>query len=234
MPNHRKMANDSDGATVIVSRSDRCMTSFKFSAMEPRLLLTLTVLGLALSGIACRENLTWFLEVVPVFVGIALLVPTYRSFPLTPLVYRCLAIHAVLLMVGGHYTYAEVPVGFWVRDVCGWTRNPYDRLGHFVQGFVPALLAREILRRRSPLPPGKWLFFLTTCVCLAFSASYELIEWWVAIATGGATAFLGTQGDPWDTQWDMFLALVGALSAQLALQRHHDRALSRLVAVLHR
>jgi putative membrane protein len=145
---------------------------------------------------------------------------------LTTLLCCLLAVHAVILMVGGHYTYAEVPLGFWVRDALGLARNHYDRLGHFAQGFVPAILAREILLRNTPLRRGGWLFFLVVCVCLAFSALYELIEWWTALISGeGATAFLGTQGDVWDTQWDMFLALVGALTAQLLLARVHDRQL---------
>jgi putative membrane protein len=137
-----------------------------------------------------------------------------------------LAVHAVILMVGGHYTYAEVPLGFWVRDALGLARNHYDRLGHFAQGFVPAILAREVLLRNTSLRRGGWLFFLVVCVCLAFSAFYELVEWWTALISGeGATAFLGTQGDVWDTQWDMCLALVGALTAQLLLARAHDRQL---------
>ena len=132
-------------------------------------------------------------------------------------------------MVGGHYTSAEVPLGYWMKSAFGLARNDYDRIGHFAQGFVPAILAREILIRRSPLRPGRWLFFLVTCVCLALSATYELVEWRTAVATGdAATAFLGTQGDPWDTQWDMFTALVGALTAQLTLARAHDRALASL------
>ena len=132
-------------------------------------------------------------------------------------------------MIGGHYTYAQVPLGFWVQDLFHLGRNHYDRLGHFAQGFVPAMLVREILIRRSPLGPGKWLFFLVVCVCLAFSAFYELIEWWTAVMMGqAADAFLGTQGDPWDTQWDMFLALVGAVTAQLLLARTHDRALGTM------
>jgi len=140
-------------------------------------------------------------------------------------------VHATILMLGGHYTYAEVPLGNWVKDALGLARNHYDRLGHFAQGFVPAILAREILLRKTPLRSGRWLFFLVTCVCLAISACYELIEWWTAVATGeAATAFLGTQGDPWDTQWDMFIALIGAVTAQLLLARGHDRQLSALTS----
>lgn len=135
------------------------------------------------------------------------------------------------LMVGGHYTYAKVPPGFWVQDAFGLARNHYDRLGHFAQGFVPAMLAREVLLRRSPLERGKWLALLVVCVCLAFSATYELIEWLAALLGGSAAdAFLGTQGDVWDTQWDMFMAGVGAVSALLLLSRVHDRQLARLSA----
>ncbi|MCC7508134.1 MAG: DUF2238 domain-containing protein [Planctomycetes bacterium] len=156
--------------------------------------------------------------------AIPLLVLTRRRFPLTPLLYVLIFLHGLILMLGGAYTYAEVPPGFWVRDALGLERNHYDRLGHFAQGFVPAILAREILLRTSPLKPGTWLFVLVTSVCLAFSAFYELIEWWSAVALGqGADAFLGTQGDQWDTQWDMFLALIGAVSAQIALGRVHTR-----------
>ena len=134
-------------------------------------------------------------------------------------------------MLGGHYTYAEVPLGFWVRDALGLSRNHYDRLGHLAQGFVPAILAREILIRKTPLKPGPWLFFLVTCVCLAISAFYEFVEWWAALASGeAASAFLGTQGDVWDTQWDMFLCLLGALAAQITLARVHDRQLAALPA----
>lgn len=196
------------------------------SRREPAALLAATLAVVAISGIGPRDRFTWVLEVAPIFIGVPLLVATARRFPLTPLLYRLLFLHAVILAVGGHYTYAEVPLGFWVRDALSLARNHYDRLGHFAQGFVPAILAREILLRRSPLRPGRWLFFLVVCVCLAFSAFYELVEWWTAVATEeGATAFLGTQGDVWDTQWDMFLALLGALSAQALLARRHDRQL---------
>src|SRR5262249_46587047 len=147
---------------------------------------------------------------------------------LTPLAYRLVFVHALILMLGGHYTYAEVPLGFWMRDVFGFARNHYDRIGHFAQGFVPAVLAREVLLRRTTLRQGAWLFFLVSCVCLALSAVYEFIEWWTALATGeAATAFLGTQGDPWDTQWDMFMALIGAVSSQLLLGRLHDHELAQ-------
>ena len=199
------------------------------STREPAVLLVMAVILLGASGIAPRDRFTWVLEVAPILIAVPVLLATRRRFPLTPLAYRLLFVHALILMLGGHYTYAEVPLGFWVGKALGFSRNHYDRLGHFAQGFVPAILAREILLRRSPLRPGRWLFFLVACVCLAVSATYELIEWWTALATGeGATAFLGTQGDPWDTQWDMFLALIGALSALALLARAHDRELAAL------
>jgi putative membrane protein len=196
---------------------------------EPVILLAAGVGLLALSGVDPRERVTWVLEVAPVALALPVLIATYARFPLTPLLYRLLFIHAAILLVGGHYTYAEVPVGFWLSDVFGFARNNFDRIGHFAQGFIPAILAREVLLRTSPLTRGGWLVFLVTCVCLAFSALYEMIEWWTALLMGeGATAFLGTQGDPWDTQWDMFLALAGALVSQLSLSRLHDRQLARL------
>jgi putative membrane protein len=198
-------------------------------AREPIALFGTVVTLLILSGIVPHDRLTWVLEVTPVIIAAPILAATYRRFPLTPLLYRLIALHAIILMVGGHYTYAEVPAGYWVSDLLGLTRNHYDRLGHFAQGFVPAMIAREVLLRRTPLRPGAWLFFLVACVCLAISAFYELIEWWSAVILGqGADAFLGTQGDPWDTQWDMFLALVGAIVAQLTLGRVHDRSLLEL------
>lgn len=195
---------------------------------EPVILLIVGAALLAVSGVQPYDRLTWILEVFPVFLAIPLLVLTARRFPLTSLTYRLIFIHALILMLGGHYTYERVPLGYWAQHVFGFARNHYDRLGHFAQGFVPAILAREILLRRSPLRPGKWLFFLVLCVCLSVSAVYELIEWWTAVLGGSAAgAFLGTQGDPWDTQWDMFLALVGAVMAQLLLGSVHDRQLLR-------
>jgi putative membrane protein len=193
---------------------------------EPVLLLATGLALLVLSGWAPHDRFTWLLEVAPILIAVPILVATHRRFRLTPLAYRLLFVHALILMLGGHYTYAEVPLGFWARDALGLARNHYDRLGHFAQGFVPAILTREVLLRRSPLGRGKLLVTLVTAVCLAVSALYELVEWWTALATGeAATAFLGTQGDPWDTQWDMFLALVGALTAQATLARVHDREL---------
>jgi putative membrane protein len=196
---------------------------------EPAVLLAVGTALLVLSGIGPKDRYTWLLEIAPAVAAAILLVATYRRFPLTPLAYRLILFHACVLMLGGHYTYAEVPPGFWVRDLLGLARNHYDRFGHFVQGFVPAIVVREILLRKTPLRPGGWLFFLVTSVCLAISAFYEFIEWWTALASGeAAMAFLGTQGDIWDTQWDMFLCLLGALAAQLTLSRIHDRELARL------
>ncbi len=196
---------------------------------EPIVLLAPAAAAVALSGVGPHDRLTWWLEVFPVLIGAPVLVAAHRRFPLTPLLYRLLFLHALILIVGSHYTYARVPLGFWVQDLFELSRNHYDRLGHLAQGFVPAILAREILLRRSPLVPGRWLFFLVLCVCLAFSAFYEMLEWWAALLGGDAAdSFLGTQGDVWDTQWDMFLALTGALLAQLLLGRRHDVELRRL------
>ncbi len=199
------------------------------SKSEPLTLLVLTFAALLWSGISPFDRFTWFLEVVPVMIGAPILIYTYRGFPLTSLLYKLLFLHALILIVGGHYTYAEVPLGHWFKDAFDLSRNHYDRLGHFAQGFVPAILAREILLRRSPLVRGKWLFFLVTCVCLAFSAFYEMIEWWTAVAGGdSADAFLGAQGDIWDSHWDMFLALNGAIISQLVLRKIHDKELKQL------
>lgn len=199
------------------------------AATEPLALLVGGLVALVASGIAPHDRLTWFLEVLPVLIGVPLLLGTFRRFRLTPLLYRLILAHALILMAGGHYTYAEVPLGFWIQDLFDLARNHYDRLGHLAQGFIPAILAREILLRRTPLTAGRWLIVLVTSVCLAFSALYELIEWGTAVTLGqSADAFLGTQGDPWDTQWDMFMALTGALAAQALLARLHDRQLAKL------
>jgi putative membrane protein len=195
---------------------------------EPAVLLFSLVLFLALSVVGAHDLFTWVLEVAPIFAGVPILVATYRRFPLTPLAYRLILLHSLILMVGGHYTYAEVPLGFWMKDFFGFARNHYDRIGHFAQGFVPAILVREVLLRKTPLKSRRWLFFLTTCVCLAVSACYEFVEWGTAVATGSkADAFLGTQGDPWDTQWDMLWALIGAVTSQVLLAREHDRLIAR-------
>jgi len=176
------------------------------------ILALIVLLALALSGIAPYDRATWLLEVAPVLIAFPLLLWTYQRFALTRLLYVIIALHALVLILGGAYTYARVPPGFWVQDLFELSRNPYDKLGHFIQGVTPALLAREILSRRGFVVPGKMLGFLAICVALAFSAFYELIEWWVALLAGqGAEDFLGTQGDPWDTQSDMLMALNGAL-----------------------
>jgi putative membrane protein len=181
------------------------------------------------SGIEPHDRFTWLLEVAPVLIGAPVLILLRPRLRLTRLVYTLLWIHAVILMVGGKYTYAEVPLGFWLQETFGFARNHYDRIGHFAQGFIPAMLAREVFIRRSPLAGSRWLPFVVVCFCLAFSALYELIEFWTALATGeAAEAFLGTQGDVWDTQWDMQMALVGVCTALLLLSRSHDRALERL------
>jgi putative membrane protein len=198
---------------------------------EQLALLAAVAAVLLWSGIRPHDRLTWWLEVTPVLLVVPLLLATARRFPLTRLLTWLIAVHAVILMVGGHYTYALVPAGAWVSELLGLARNHYDRLGHFVQGFVPAIAAREVLLRRTPLRVGGWLFLLVTSVCLSVSALYEFVEWWAALAGGEeASAFLGTQGDVWDTQWDMFLCLCGALVAQLVLARIHDRQLARLAA----
>lgn len=196
------------------------------SVWELRLLLALALAALIYSGIAPYDRLTWAMEVSWVVAGIPLLVATRRIFPLTPLLYRLLFIHALILILGGYYTYARVPLGFWFGDLVGLTRNYYDRLGHLAQGFVPAILAREILYRLSPLARSKWLGFVVVAICLAFSAFFELIEWASALVLGAdAAAYLATQGDPWDTQADMFCALIGAVAALALLGRLHDRQL---------
>jgi len=178
------------------------------------------------SAINPADYFTWFLEVLPAIIGLLVLLATRKSFPLTPLVYGLILVHCVILMVGGHYTYAEVPLFDWIRDSFGLARNNYDKVGHFAQGFIPAMVAREILVRKKVVRVRGWLAFLVVCFCLAFSAFYELVEWLVALASGeSAEAFLGTQGYVWDTQSDMGFALAGAVSALLLLSRLHDRQL---------
>lgn len=201
----------------------------KRAAAYPLALLMMAVVLLGISAIHPYDMATWWMEVFPIFLGVPVLLATARRFPLTPLAYRLIFVHALILMVGGHYTYARVPLGFWVQEALGLARNHYDRLGHFAQGFVPALLAREVFLRATPLRRGGWLFFLVCCFALALSATYEFVEWWAALIGGeAADAFLGTQGDPWDTQWDMLLALCGAVAGQLLLARLQDRELAAL------
>lgn len=202
------------------------------SRREPQVLLVVFFAVALLTAIRPSHGYAiWALEIFPAVLALAILIPTHRWFPLTPLAYRLILLHACVLALGAHYTYAEVPLGEWAKQLFGFERNHYDRLGHFVQGFVPAIVAREVLLRASPLERGKWLVFLVTCVCLAFSALYELIEWWVAVAVEGddvGQEFLGTQGDVWDAQWDMLLCLLGAIASQLGLSWLHDRELERL------
>lgn len=181
------------------------------------------------SAIHPHDYFTWWLEIFPALIALAVLAATYTRFHFTTFVYALIALHACILFVGGHYTYAEVPLFNWIRDHYHLARNDYDRVGHFAQGFVPALVAREVLLRRKVVLKRGWLFFIVISICLAVSAAYELLEWRVALATGSAAqAFLGTQGDPWDTQEDMATALVGAMTALLLCSRFHDRLLERM------
>jgi len=207
-------------------------TVTRLAAGRRRLCLVLLVgvtAALVVSGIKPHDALTWLLEVLPVLIAVPIMIATYRRFPLTPLLYVLIALHALVLIVGGHYTYARVPLGFWMQDWFDLTRNHYDRIGHFMQGFVPAIVARELLLRTTPLRRGAWLFTIVTLSILGVSALYEFTEWWAALAGGSATTdFLGTQGDVWDTQWDMFMALCGAIVAQLTLGSVHDAQLARL------
>lgn len=197
-------------------------------AREKYLIFLLVVVTAVLvwSAIQPYDYLTWFLEVLPALAGIAVLAATRKRFPLTMLLYILIAIHMVILAIGGHYTYALVPAGDWVRDWLGLDRNHYDRLGHFAQGFVPAMITRELFLKLKVVPKRGWMNFLIGCVCLAISAVYELIEWTAAIILGqDSDAFLGTQGDAWDTQADMFICLVGAVTALVVLSRWHDTQL---------
>jgi len=189
-------------------------------------LLIFVCVSLAISAIGAFDALTWFLEVIWIFIGLILILWRWKKFPLTKLLCIALSIHALVLMYGGHYTYAETPLGLWAKEAFDLSRNHYDRLGHFMQGFVPAILVRELLLRTSPLKRSAWLAVLTVCACLAFSAFFEMIEWWAALAWGGAAdAFLATQGDVWDTQWDMFWAMCGAIISLVIMAPLHNRQL---------
>ena len=191
--------------------------------------LAIVVVALVASGIHPYDRTTWLMEVAPVLIAAPILLATYRRFPLTDLLYVLIAIHALVLIAGGAYTYARVPLGYWMEDWFGLQRNPYDRIGHLMQGFVPALVAREILLRGGYVAGRRMAAFLSVCVALAVSASYELIEWSAALALGqGADDFLGTQGDPWDTQEDMFCALIGAILSVSLLSRLQDRQIRAL------
>lgn len=199
------------------------------STTLPLILLLAVLAALLWSGIAPFDRVTWVMEVLPAVIVLVVLGATYKRFPLTDLLYVLIALHALVLILGGAYTYARVPLGFWLQDLFELARNPYDRLGHLMQGFVPALAAREVLLRGGYIKGRRMAAFLCICVAMAVSAVYELIEWWAALALGqGADEFLGTQGDQWDTQWDMFLALIGASSAMLFLARWHDRQMAGL------
>jgi len=185
--------------------------------------------GLVASGIKPYDRVTWIMEVAPVLIAAPILVATHRRFPLTPLLYALICIHALVLILGGAYTYARVPLGFWMQDLLDLSRNPYDKIGHFMQGLTPALLAREVLLRGGHVTGARMAALLAVCVALAVSALYEMIEWWAALALGqGADEFLGTQGDHWDTQSDMFLALLGATAGLLLFSRLHDRQIAAL------
>ncbi|AKN34096.1 membrane protein [Clostridium carboxidivorans P7] len=180
------------------------------------------------SAIYPKDSFTWVLEVFPAVIGIIIIIFTYKKFRFTTFVYGLILIHAIILLIGGHYTYAEMPLFNWIKDSFHLSRNYYDRLGHFAQGFIPAFISREILIRKSYLKKGKMLLFIVICICLAISAAYELIEWLVAEVTGSAAdAFLGTQGDVWDTQWDMFLALIGSMSAVFMFSKIHDKCIEK-------
>jgi len=201
------------------------------SSLERKSWFFIMLIALVVSGIdPVADRLTWVMETVPVMVALPILWWSYRRFPLTKLSYRLLVLWGLVLLYGGFYTYAENPLFNWIQLEFDLARNHYDRVAHFIQGAVPAILARELLIRTSPLKPGKWLFFIVSAICLAISTCYEFIEWWAAVANAqAAEAFLGTQGDQWDTQWDMFLALLGSIVAQLVLSRSHDRQLKELM-----
>jgi putative membrane protein len=199
---------------------------------DARLPLFLLFVGLGVliwSGITPYDRLTWLLETFPAMIGAVVLVATYRRFRFSNLVYALILIHAIILMLGGHWTYAEMPLFNWIRDMFHLARNYYDRVGHLAQGFVPAIIARELLLRTSSLQRGKWLSTIVICICLSISVGYEFIEWWSSLLLHqSADAFLGTQGDVWDTQWDMFMCWVGAILALLTMRGLHDRSMAKL------
>ncbi len=200
----------------------------------PILFLVIGIASLAVSGYHPADKFTWFLEVFPAIIGAIVMIATYKRFPLTNLLYALIFVHALILMLGGHYTYAEVPLGFWMEGWFGFMRNNYDRIGHFAQGFVPAMIARELFIRHKVVRRGGWMIAIIILCCLGISAIYELIEWGTALASGAASeAFLGTQGDPWDTQEDMCMAGIGAITALLTLSWLHDAQLSRSKPVVY-
>lgn len=194
----------------------------------------LLIFGVVLiwSGIAPHDYFTWFLEVLPALIGVVILMFTFQRFEFSRLVYVLILVHCVILMVGGHYTYAEVPLFDWIKEVLGQSRNNYDKVGHFAQGFIPAVITRELLIRKNVINSKGWLNFVIVCICMAISVTYEFIEWWVAVLTGeSADAFLGSQGYVWDTQSDMLYATIGAICALIFLGRYHDRALKERTEV---
>jgi putative membrane protein len=203
--------------------------------IAPNALIVLSLawfVGLVWSGWVPRDRITWVMEVFPCFVALALLWYSRKSFELTTLIYWLILIHGLILMLGGAYTYARVPLGFWMQDWFGFTRNNYDKIGHFAQGFIPAMVARELLVRKFAITRRGLVAFLCIAICLGISAFYELIEWWSALILGqGADEFLGTQGDPWDTQSDMFFALIGAICALVGLSRWHDKQMKAITSV---
>lgn len=206
-------------------RNEQTITRTNPERREHLALLAIGLLALIVSAIRPFDWLTWVLEVAPAVMGAIVLVAVYRRFPLTTFTYRLVLVHALILFLGAHYSYAQVPLGYWVQELLGLARNHYDRVGHFAQGFFPAIYVREVFIRLDVVKRS-WLFFVVTAVCLGVSAFYEFTEWWAALIGGdSAEAFLGTQGDQWDTQWDMFLCTVGAILAQLLLSRIHDRAI---------
>jgi putative membrane protein len=191
------------------------------------ILLLFMTLSILVSLPGAKDTMTWFFETVPVMIGIVIILCTYKKFTLTPLLAVLIAIHSAILCLGAHYTYAEVPMGFWIQDLFAWERNPYDRIGHLAQGFIPAILAREVLIRNRVIASKAWMFYIICAICLSFSAFYEIIEWWSAVLLGDSSQdFLGTQGDIWDAQWDMLLALIGCIVSLLTLSRWHDKQLT--------
>jgi putative membrane protein len=216
---------------MFMAQSESVLSSPPETRVEPFHWALLLIFGVVLiwSGITPYDRLTWILEIIPALIALPILIFTFRRFPLSHLLYTLILLHAIVLIVGGHFTYAREPVFEWLKQVMHWPRNNFDKLGHFMQGFVPAMVAREILLRRSPLKRGGWLFFLVVCICGAISGCYEIIEWVTAVIGGGKSEeFLGTQGYVWDTQTDMLMAFIGAIVAQLTLSRVHDRQLARM------
>lgn len=194
-----------------------------------KVMLAVFFIALIISGIKPHDYFTWFLEVVPALIALAILAATYKKFQFSNFVYGLILFHSIILMIGGHYTYALTPIGFWLQDFFDFSRNHYDRFGHFIQGFVPALAARELIIRKNIIPSRKWMNFFIIFTILGFSAFYEFFEWGMSLATGeSATAFLGTQGDVWDTQWDMFMCFIGSALALLIFSKLHDKIIDQI------